>query len=118
MSLQTSLELLTHARKLIADEKSWTKGTLARDAFGQEISADDPKACKFCAVGAIERATCDLDAVGQLYAVRVLRDTLGLTTNIPEWNDDDARTHAEVLAGFDAAIQNVTARLRALPDGG
>lgn len=51
---------LHDTRKLISSEKNWCKGTLARDAQGNEISPEDlesfsrkPTNCQFCAMGAL-----------------------------------------------------------------
>lgn len=42
---------LDEARALI--EKGWTRGAVARDARGREVDVDDPRACRFCALGAV-----------------------------------------------------------------
>jgi hypothetical protein len=61
---------------------------------------------RYCALGAIMRAGCELQL-----RVDHARSALEWQTGraIKDWNDDPARTHAEVIAAFDAAIVAVTA---------
>lgn len=44
------VKLLRKARKLIV--KGWCKGTLARDAAGNDVDANSRKAVRWCAAGA------------------------------------------------------------------
>jgi hypothetical protein len=61
---------------------------------------------RFCALGAIIRAGRELrwpvdDASRALEWQTVIQ--------VPDWNDDKLRTHAEVVAAFDAAIATLDA---------
>lgn len=98
------VDILTRARERINDPAKWHQGSF-RDDDGMH-SADD---CAVCAVGALnwadhgypEPAWKDTDGFSAAYMV--LRNTL--TETIPGWNDAPTRTHAEVLAAFDKAIE-------------
>lgn len=54
MNFDTKLEVLKAARERITDKKSWTTKAMARDKNSRVTSASDPKACKWCATGAIK----------------------------------------------------------------
>jgi hypothetical protein len=51
-------KLLREAGEIIADRKRHTRSltALALDRNGNEVYADDPRACRWCAVGALEKA--------------------------------------------------------------
>jgi hypothetical protein len=51
------LRRLTAARDLLSSRDNWVQGTEAQDTEGNDISADQPGAVRFCAVGAIRRVT-------------------------------------------------------------
>src|ERR1700716_2922195 len=56
---------------------------------------------RFCALGAIIRAGRDLGLPVENASRALEWQTV---RPVIEWNDDKLRTHAEVVAGFDAAI--------------
>lgn len=76
------------ARTLLSDRRCWTQGVLARDRQGRPVSALDPTAVSWCALGAVyriadgdiamfRRASAALEAVARaLYGVgiRTLND--------------------------------------------
>jgi hypothetical protein len=47
-------ETLQLARGFI--EIGWTKGSTARDRFGAVVAPEDPRACRWCAIGAVSAA--------------------------------------------------------------
>ena len=59
-----TIKVLREARKLVADEKTWCRGTLARDAHGTPCAMLDAAAKCYCASGAIGFACmrCGVDA--------------------------------------------------------
>ena len=107
--MKTTLEILKEARELIAQEGGW----------GQRHYEVDN--C-FCVVGAIVRAdrssVCSLywskaahgavDSLSALMAPETDDETYGYGRDseayIFDWNDEDGRTQAEVVAKFDEAI--------------
>lgn len=44
---------LRAARDLIADPQHWCRGTLARDAWGEDVGPCSPRARRWCASGAL-----------------------------------------------------------------
>lgn len=82
-----TVDVLIAARKLIEKPENWCRETYETDSGA------------YCAVGAISRAAVPDGDYG--HALNVLEDVVG-HGNIEVWND--AHTHAEVLAAFDAAI--------------
>jgi len=64
---------LNRAYELLSDRKRWAAGTIARDRFGRGVSATDPNAAQWCAVGAISRAAYEvcLERTDDLGAVSV-----------------------------------------------
>jgi hypothetical protein len=96
-----TLRVLVRARELIADEQSWCRRAFARGWGGIPVPLQSAAARRFCAVGAIRRASRELGL-----SARDAHTALEWQTvcPVPDWNDDRARTHSDVLAAFDAAI--------------
>lgn len=104
--MNTTVKFLTKARAVI--ERGWCQGCFARDAQGQPIESTDPLAETFCIRGAM-RAVAPNDYDVRARAHRHLEDVIialtdGDCDSIASYNDDPDRTHAEILAVFDAAI--------------
>ena len=115
MSGATVSRIVARARTLIGDREHWVKGPLAMTASGEECSATNTKACKWCLVGALERAAAE--QAGELLVREATKEVAVALKGVPatlsgpaswffvaEWNDDPARKHAEVLDALDAAI--------------
>lgn len=81
------------AYELLAKPESWTQGAFARDAEGRATQDLMQSAC-WCVAGAIKR--CYESRVDRQKALDRLEDETGWYA-IPPWNDDPARTHAEVV---------------------
>lgn len=96
---------LREARALI--ERGWTQGQYARDVHGEGTDFLKHEAVCFCAAGAIGAANEHWPNSGlpgmALLSLAVGGD--GTETDILIWNDAKERSHAEVLAAFDQAIQ-------------
>jgi len=90
----TTREILTAARELIADPRAWIQGTYS------VVMATTGQAC-YCGFGALHAVAlstmCESDARRRLNAV-----TGG---DFMTWQDEPRRTHGEVLAAFDRAIE-------------
>ena len=100
----TTAELLYEARAVIDTEDKWTQGALARNAGGQElVSVLSPGAVCYCAGGAIAVAFGERYPDGSSPVWLALEAVISGV--IPTWNDKPERTHAEVLAAFDKAIE-------------
>ena len=71
--------LLMDAKALISKPECWCKGTFAKSAKGYPVPIDSPKACRFCAYGAVLRAE-GKEAAGAPGQADMLLD--GLTPNV------------------------------------
>lgn len=104
--IRAALACLHGARALIADQKHWIKSCSAQRADGAVVPPDHPAAVRFCTVGACAHAAPNPNP-----AVSALRQTLG--GSIAAWNDDEERTHADVLRLFDETISRLERELAA-----
>lgn len=97
-------ELLISARGYV--ERGWTQDVGARNALGAECDPCDARAASWCTAGAVYAA-----GGGVTSLVFLARELMGLgmmeveRDSLSNWNDDPARTKAEVLALFDRAIE-------------
>lgn len=100
-------KILQYARNLI--EKGWCKGWFAKTRGGRCTRTNAADACKFCAVGAIDRARDDVAPNMIKWDVeRVARQQLSRvmgTTDISKYND--SHTKRTVLKKFDEAIASL-----------
>jgi len=100
-SIASTLAVLTLARGLIAEERRWCKGAFARSWFDIPVRARSGVARRYCVLGAMMRAGYEL-SLGVEDARVALEWQVG--RHIQDWNDDPVRTHADVIAAFDAAL--------------
>ena len=100
-SVDAAVAVLSRARDLISDERRWCKRAFAFTWLDIPVPVGSRYARRFCALGAIIRAGRELglpvDDASRALEWQTVRPVM-------EWNDDKARTHAEVVAAFDAAI--------------
>jgi hypothetical protein len=104
--MKTTEQVLIEARAKISSPAHWTQGAFARDVFGEPVRAYSTRACKFCALGAVNVVTPGDDDAKARFGARVLLGDLTLDTahvGVLEFND--GVTYAEVLALFDRAIE-------------
>jgi hypothetical protein len=90
---------LEAARSLIDTPEKWCRGVL-------RLYANDGKACAWCMMGAV----CHISQGAHFYerypsTVRFLKDAIGCDS-VSIWNDAPERTHADILAAFDRAIES------------
>lgn len=111
----TPNEILKQAREFLSDPNRWFKGDFA-NGYSDPGLADPripeefdrlkkPEFTCFCALGAVYRVSPTVDDAER--TIRTLADRNGLPSiyEIPEINDADETTHADVLALFDKAIE-------------
>jgi hypothetical protein len=113
------VSVLTEARKLIADPEHWLQGRYAETAGHLPVAPKDPKAVRFCSIGAVvhllppdalpEAEVRQLSAaVHELepdwFSGFVKKDLCAARSDrcIAQYND--SHTHEEVLAVWDHAI--------------
>ena len=104
--------ILKRAMSLISNPAQWTKFTFSRDKNGNSVSSHTSGACQWCVMGAINRASHDLDMArtpDDPYAARRLinksipRDFVGVTAT--SFNDDSATHHQDIMHLFERAIK-------------
>ena len=84
------------AYELLSDESKWCQGQFAVDKYGNEINQDNKDTVKWCLEGALMH--CYVGQDGDAYYTAYQRISKALTAGqgISSWNDDPARTYAEV----------------------
>lgn len=106
----TTLAALRTGRARLARFGAWTQGEAARDVLGDPTQARGAEC--WCAAGAMlgtgDGESEALAALGHALTGRTLRDDEAMCV-LAEWNDESARTHADVLALYDRAIAAVGA---------
>lgn len=104
MAKPSRVQILERARALIADQRHWCPGDLARDARGFSVGPTESSARQRCALGALVAAanefTSDPDVAHHL-ATTAMRPLVG-ATSLTHINDSEG--HAAVLDLFDMAI--------------
>ena len=104
MARSLKLQVVERARALIADQRHWCRGDLARDVNGVAVCPTAADAVKRCGLGAVMAAAYDLthdSNAARDFAFRALRPCYGTTTLV---QINDLRGHAAVLALFDEVI--------------
>jgi hypothetical protein len=104
-SVASTIAILRRARDLIANEQNWCKGSFARSWFDVPVLPQSTFARRFCAIGAIMRAGRELQLQTPDACLALQRQTMH---PVEDWNDDPARTHADVIAAFDAAVMAIS----------
>jgi hypothetical protein len=105
MTTATRLAIIEGARTRI--ELGWTRGVSAREVGGREIDPLDPRACRWCASGAVEVSIANYEEV---LPPESLNDTLTFLEHFcPEDVDivafnDESRSKRRVLDVFDRAM--------------
>ena len=102
---KTATQVLVAARELLSEKRRWTQGAYAIGPGGRRTDLSDPKACAWCAAGAIYKQGGNLDGAG---AAAVLAEAIREQwpdESIAGFNDDHDTTHEQVLSMFDRAIE-------------
>jgi hypothetical protein len=110
--------VLMKARALLV-ERGWCQGAMARDAAGQSVNYDDPRAASYCSVGAVYAASGwpaeNLTALAMLRQpwhlkpAAMVRLALAVDGDHVARLNDNAETIDEVLAIIDKAIADCPA---------
>lgn len=102
----TALPLLKAVRARLADEARWIKGELARDINGEEVWPWRIEAVSWSLLGAIR---CELNfiRVEDRPTQAAIARELGFTclADADAWADAPDRTHADIIARLDEAIE-------------
>lgn len=108
MTVTSVADTLRRAKALISQPGHWTQHSEARTGGGSSVMPSNPRATRWCAIGAIRRVDGPYEAdATQLLAEAVLgkRKMSGSQYSlISNFNDKAGRLHKTVLAKFDLAI--------------
>lgn len=104
----TALDILKHARGLLAKRGGWTKDVYARDKKGEKVSLRGSDAICFCADGALMRSDFDLKADDAAFGIAYATLSEVTDHNIVLFNDRQ-RTKTPVLKAFNRAIAKLEA---------
>lgn len=99
----TTAEVLRLAKAKIADHSHWTTRVFARSAEATTVRPTDPKACQWCATGAVW--AIEGKSLPHYSALHALRCALPGKHSVSIEAFNDSAAHAEVLALFDKAIE-------------
>ena len=98
------MNTLIAARDLIKDENSWCQRVAALDSSGRPATILGMEACRWCATGALTRATEGRHTdIAQLCLLEAGQRLGHEFRSVPLMND--ALTHAELIEVFDKAIE-------------
>ena len=113
--------VLKKAKDLV--KKGWCTNASALDAIGEPVVPTDPRACRWCLTGAIERALCDInihspynqlmmnEQLEEILCDRYEQDHLSLT----EWNDNHLASQEEVVKLIDEGIAAIHESMKEVP---
>ncbi len=104
--MTTVKEVLIQAKQKILKPEQWTQGALWRDKNGGSLMVKEENATCFCMMGAMLTVCHNVvDDKLRWKAEDILSDILPSRDGIAHYNDTPGRTHEEVLAMFDKAIE-------------
>jgi hypothetical protein len=92
MSKTLDHHVVARAREIITDERHWTQFDYAQLDSSDEADPADPRALRFCAVGALRRAAFELSNDSASFAV--------LTNRVQECIEVFARTRGHLNSKF------------------
>jgi hypothetical protein len=112
MAATTVLDILvTIDEKILTSPQRWTRGMSARTAYGTQTETDDPRAARFCLLGAVDKAS-DMLVERDAYRLRLhTLEAIGKTIGIPFSSITDFNDRSK-FADVKSAIQRTIARLR------
>jgi hypothetical protein len=112
-------QFLREAKNLIDTPEKWVQGVLAAGRDSQQVQPSSKFACRFCSIGAVDRALFDLidhsvpkHVIGvraKIFLMKATRQIIGAVAGsgdislVSKFND--SQSHAEVMRLWDLAIQ-------------
>ena len=109
MSKTIQHQIVSGVLAIFADDNNWTRGALARTRNGDACSWEDPKAVKYCALGAMIRVATDLVSdydQARFLVIQVTRQILAASNRsgsvLPHINDVEG--HAAIVSMFKKAL--------------
>ena len=108
--MKDTVETLKQTRDFL-DKHGWTRGALARDFHGNQVTHDSASAACYCLLGALVRVCPESESVRFFRARNALDggvfrsiNLCGAGINAAYWNDAEAKDKADVLAFIDRTI--------------
>jgi hypothetical protein len=105
-------QVVARAREILEDPSRWTAGELATDSMGASVEPTDDEAQRFCAVGALMRATSEFTSDALAAEILAYQTHLALVdfAGIPEGHTtleriNDHQGHRAVLVIFDEYLR-------------
>jgi hypothetical protein len=100
-------QIVARALEIVSDEEHWTRACVARTAEGRQCACFDPRAARFCAIGALNRAAREIvGVVGVEHAYVAERFVLAATgrhhDSLPCINDNYG--HEVIVSMFKVAL--------------
>ena len=95
-----SSEILLTAMDLIALPENWTKGAFGRNASNRPVGSSGTNVCKWCSIGAVNRASSMLNTSDSYTAKTYLRSTI---QGVESYNDARSTKHEDIMNMFMSA---------------
>lgn len=105
---QSAKQILEAARALLSDPSHWTQRVSARDSAGLPVAFNEPRACKFCAGGAVAKVAINMpgpeyeQAIAAMYAAAKHDLNAGGLVQVNDYMGYEA-----TLRMFDKAIERL-----------
>ena len=107
------------AKALIDEQSKWVKGAIAADSKGAPVDYYSNRARCFCISGALRRAVSEITTshaesitlcvkIGVRFNRRIRARYSPRYITMPEFNDDPATTHNDVMRLFDDIAYEIT----------
>jgi len=88
-------DIFDRAADVIEPDGAWIQGRAAAGADIETIEPRDPRACRWCVLGAILKVMGRKEAGFDAAVITMARHVRG---KVHQWNDTEGRTQAEVVA--------------------
>lgn len=125
MAKSLQRQIIEQARDLISDKERWVQGALAENGECVNVNPADFDAVKFCAIGAVRHVGAKMGMADTTSVERVLAhvvanpqddndmsnwtsaDCEGVVASENDDEGDGVDAHADILALFDLALEEV-----------
>lgn len=100
-------QIIARALEIVSDEEAWSRGALARTSRGEPCAVCDPKATRFCAVGAISRAVFELLGQSDMTVVKIAASCVLAANKLQEASlptINDLEGHEMIVSLFQKAL--------------
>lgn len=104
-------EVLVATDELLSDESKWTKRAAAKDGNGSSLLPNDPGACCWCFIGALEKAGGGDHLLCWYVRQHICETIRGFDGHgsLVTWNDQKSTTFEDVKRVLREAIEAIPA---------